>query len=342
MKEFSKKEEMLRVIEKVPLRPTVKNNPKRDSRLAGWHDTKSTDSSKDGEKGEEKQPKNEEGKLKSLRCYNCNKLGHLATDCRQPKREKGSCFNCGEMGHIAKDCSARATSSAQVAMVNEDEDQICYVSGCVEEKETFFKNVDYEISCSVINQKIRLNTLMDIGSKISFIKESLVPEETVEPFDKPSENYHGINHSPLRVIGHIRLNITLDNETINDLTVLVVPDATMKSSVVLGRNVLKRFDLDLRKLESQAIDDIFNIEISDPRDTSDSLNVNIKIPREIQSNLRKLFKFEYVEPVRPDTPKVEMELKLNLTEEKPFHFNPRRVSFFERKKRIEEDIRRSP
>lgn len=40
----------------------------------------------------------------SIRWYNCNKSGHVATDCKQPKREKEACFKCFEIGHQSKDC----------------------------------------------------------------------------------------------------------------------------------------------------------------------------------------------------------------------------------------------
>ena len=38
------------------------------------------------------------------RCYNCGKNGHMAKDCKAPKREKGACFHCGKQGHVIKDC----------------------------------------------------------------------------------------------------------------------------------------------------------------------------------------------------------------------------------------------
>ncbi|XP_025265055.1 uncharacterized protein LOC112638147 [Camponotus floridanus] len=336
MKEFQKKEDMLRTFEKVSLRTPVKNNTKRDSRPTGKHDVKSADSQKDNEKKGENQAKNDEGKLKNPRCYNCNKLGHIASDCRQPKREKGSCFKCGEMGHISKDCPTKTTSSTEVAVVNEKENPVYSIFGCEEDEETFFKDVDYEINCTSLpdtNHKIRLNTLMDSGSKVSFIKESFALKEAVESFGTHSGNYHGINYSPLRIIGYIRLNITIDNETKNNITTLVVPDTTMVYPVVLGRDVLKKFGLGLRKLEVQVIDELLNVEVDNPRDTAlDSLGINPEISREAQISLRELFRSEYVEPARSISPKVDMELKLSLTNETPFHFNPRRVSVSEKEK----------
>ncbi|KAM8713509.1 hypothetical protein ACLKA7_013774 [Drosophila subpalustris] len=40
-----------------------------------------------------------------VKCYNCNSKGHMAKECRKPKREDGACFACGKQGHQAKDCS---------------------------------------------------------------------------------------------------------------------------------------------------------------------------------------------------------------------------------------------
>ncbi|XP_011859315.1 PREDICTED: uncharacterized protein LOC105556813 [Vollenhovia emeryi] len=333
MKEFQKKEEMLRVFEKVSLRSTARNHLRRDPRPTGKNDTKSADSQQGNDKKEEKRAKNDEEKPRSPRCYNCNKLGHLAADCRQPEREKGSCFHCGEMGHLVKDCPVKATTSTQVATVDEAEDQICSISDGVEEEETIFRDIDYEVSYPYNNRKIQLSTLMDTGSKVSFIKESFVPEEAVEIIDRSSRRYHGINHSPLHVLGRVRLNITIDNETKIDLPVLVVPDTTMANPVVLGRDTLKTFGLGLRKLEAQAIYDILNIETNDTRDfISDSLRINAETPHDVQSNLRKLFVLDYLEPERPNAPRVDIELKLTLTDEKPFHFSPRRLSVLEKDK----------
>eukprot|EP00943_MAST-04B_sp_MAST-4B-sp1_P007730 g7730.t1 len=37
-------------------------------------------------------------------CFNCGRPGHLARDCRAPKRESRNCYSCGKQGHLAHAC----------------------------------------------------------------------------------------------------------------------------------------------------------------------------------------------------------------------------------------------
>nr|ALX35287.1 gag protein [Human immunodeficiency virus 1] len=48
---------------------------------------------------------NFKGPRRNIKCFNCGKEGHLARNCRAP-RKKG-CWKCGKEGHQMKDCSER-------------------------------------------------------------------------------------------------------------------------------------------------------------------------------------------------------------------------------------------
>nr|ANS91225.1 gag protein [Human immunodeficiency virus 1] len=51
------------------------------------------------------QKSNFKGPRRNIKCFNCGKEGHLARNCRAP-RKKG-CWKCGREGHQMKDCTER-------------------------------------------------------------------------------------------------------------------------------------------------------------------------------------------------------------------------------------------
>nr|AHA50647.1 gag protein [Human immunodeficiency virus 1] len=51
------------------------------------------------------QRSNFKGPKKNIKCFNCGKEGHIARNCRAP-RKKG-CWKCGKEGHQMKDCTER-------------------------------------------------------------------------------------------------------------------------------------------------------------------------------------------------------------------------------------------
>lgn len=51
------------------------------------------------------QKSNFKGQRRNIKCFNCGKEGHLARNCRAPR--KGGCWKCGKEGHQMKDCTER-------------------------------------------------------------------------------------------------------------------------------------------------------------------------------------------------------------------------------------------
>jgi len=64
-----------------------------------------------------------DGKLK---CFNCNKYGHMAKECWAEKKERDTrtCFKCDKKGHIAKNYKERQTmKKRKVQEESEKEDK---------------------------------------------------------------------------------------------------------------------------------------------------------------------------------------------------------------------------
>nr|WOX62983.1 gag protein [Human immunodeficiency virus 1] len=52
---------------------------------------------------------NFKGPKRTIKCFNCGKEGHLARNCRAPR--KRGCWKCGKEGHQMKDCNERQTQA---------------------------------------------------------------------------------------------------------------------------------------------------------------------------------------------------------------------------------------
>ena len=90
--------------------------------------------------------------------------------------------------------------------------------------------------------------------------------------------------------------------------------------------------LTLSKTEQRkAIDDIMIIVLSDEiYDRRDELKINAQVDHQVQTELKMLFRENYIQPERPVTSRAESELKLGLNDAKPFYSTPRRLSYYEK------------
>ena len=57
-----------------------------------------------------------------MTCMNCNRKGHAASECRQPKRDKHErlCFTCNKAGHEARNCPGEPAVGARPIKAIED------------------------------------------------------------------------------------------------------------------------------------------------------------------------------------------------------------------------------
>lgn len=259
--------------------------------------------------------------VKKIRCFNCNRVGHSSKVCREPKKERGTCFQCGEAGHVVKACPSIKKETSEVSNIYRD---------ALEEDE-FRKIVTFEVKDSRLRRILCLDTLLDTGSAISIIKERFINSEVTEPIDDSVGYFCGINKAKLIIKSKITVNITLNGVTRNNIVIYVVPENTIVTSAILGRDILRIFDLTLSSTEKpDSVSEIMNINISQLESDSTSLIINSDISMSVQQQFKKLFQESYIQPERPLEPKNKVELKLTLKDTQPFHCTPRRLSYVEK------------
>ncbi|XP_076659907.1 uncharacterized protein LOC143363195 [Halictus rubicundus] len=243
-----------------------------------------------------------------LKCYNCNEMGHFAASCTKPKREKGSCYKCGKFGHLSNQCQP-----------------VPMEVHCAEGEDEFRWSVEVWIG----KFKSTYKALLDSGSPISFIKRRFIPRECVM-FDVGTEQFYGLNRSSLQLLGCIEVTLIYDNIKYK-IMLRVVPDETMNSDLILGRDFMKISSLYLcKRHESIGSNDILNIELDEISTLTEEISVNKDLPFELRITVQKLFQKFYVEPKRPLNPATENILTVTLTDKKPFSCVPRRLSYSEK------------
>ena len=325
MQQFTTAETWLSAFKKISLRNENRNKQKRDQ----------PQGEKQKDDSESRSQEEKEGTKRIVRCYNFQKKGHTARDCRGPKRERGSCFTCNEMGHVSKDCPTK----------NEKEiGEVGYLDYNPTSEDEFLWINTYDFKHG--HGGCRHLTKMDCGSEISCIKEMYVPTEI--PLDDAKhlvDKYCGINDSRVIILGTIDTEVTIGNVTKN-VNLAVVPNITMKKPVLLGKDALRIFDFALAKKRNdfdEAMMEILNIDWDEPGNVTDSLMINPKISFRDRERLKTLFASDYIEPERPPEPKTKVELKLELHRHEPFHFLPRRLGYAEKeqlKKIIDELLKK--
>jgi len=250
-----------------------------------------------------------------LRCFNCNEVGHFASKCEKPKRERGSCFKCGKFGHQASQCSSST-------------DGVHWVTQGPQENDDFHRTIELRITNRNSNFSRKFNALLDTGSPICFVKECYISREYIIS-NKEHDKFFGINGSGMNILGYVEVLIFHDSGKYK-LRIRVVSNDTMQNQIVLGRDFINQAKLTLGSREE--ISDILNIEAFEDNINmiSRDMIINSDLPIEIQMHVRDLFKKHYAQAERPPVPAVENEMKLTILDNKPFSCTPRRLSYGEK------------
>lgn len=277
-----------------------------------------------------------------VRCYNCDVTGHYAKDCPDKKKKEGEKSSGKgasapkerradrQVGLIHNDKKHALEKTSEDDEQHDEDDEIQFIDMRSDPSDEFQQTVNIKIENNVNNSCL---ARIDTGCPITLIKEQLVKNRNLRVPGKEWSRFRGINNSKLIIKGLIDVQVTLDGVTAT-VTMGTVPDSTMSVPLLLGRDILKLLGYKLTRNPSydRVVSEILNID--NEYNTSDYINTNLNVPIEYRQTMEHIFSKHYLEPSRPESPKVKMEATLSLKENKIVQFGPRRLGFAERDKVI--------
>jgi len=125
-----------------------------------------------------------------------------------------------------------------------------------QENDDFRRRIKLRMS-SGDNFSINFNALIDTESPICFIKKCYILHTFI---DSGRDQFCGVNGSRLRIIDRLEAMLVNDQSEYN-VTLRVVPNNTMKDSMVVSRDFMKLAKLTLN--DEEEIANIMNIELID-------------------------------------------------------------------------------
>lgn len=146
------------------------------------------------------------------------------------------------MGHDHRSCPNPAIilkPRDDVAFVTDDADYEGDAIGAFN-----FVSIEFKTTRETICDKVF--SIFDTGSPVSFIKASLVPKELVgEQASGAVSKYKGIGGNNLVIIKQVKCRIQFLNKS-NEVELNVIPNESMIIPVILGRDFLRTFNIELR------------------------------------------------------------------------------------------------
>jgi len=188
-------------------------------------------------------------------CRNCGKNGHTHQECRSTT----TCFYCKKPGHRQYECPGKKqgsgtasgarvqprTPTVAAAVTGDDEGAATEEVAATSEPGTMLETGSPLIAISVFcNQNCKLIALIDTGSPVSFIKNSVYiryckgPKYKLKPSGR---NLRNLYDRPLKLEGTVRveLRIAILSQLSFEVDLFVISNATLESDIILGREFLQ-------------------------------------------------------------------------------------------------------
>lgn len=286
-----------------------------------------------------------ENKLKSERCYNCGKFNHKSSECRF-KFQGTKCFRCNRFGHKSFECKIKQESPS-VSNHNTDQNikSVTENNPSTSRIETISSNTEKPIIHtnkmlkSVMIGDNHLHALIDTGSVVSLVKQSVYKNLNCPTLKKVDLLLSGFGRSKVPVIGSFKIQIKIDSNYFS-IMLNVVPDETMSQDVILGTDFISQTEITIKQdgmVISKPKDELAIMNVDVACTDLDVGNTDCSISEKVINDVKNLV-LSYKPQKIKDT---DIKMKIILKDDEPIYHNPRRLPFAERdivNKQVEEWI----
>lgn len=304
-------------------------------------------SQKPKEKPEKESTSQNSEKSNKIKCYNCNEVGHLSKSCQKPRKK---CENCKKLGHTTEECKK---GQGVHIMKKQSGSQ----TGNQKEQNLMMKLDDEgrtEVQVVLGSHVSKMNALVDTGSSISCISDTLVENAKCKIDKNEKILVHGINDSKLEVLGKVSCLLIINDRSYK-ADLWVVPKKTSSHELIVGRDFLisnklmnlvfdkkKEIIVNDKKFDSMMMKEVISME-EGLYSLSDEIELEIgdtDETKKYRSEITQAFFENYVDREKPPEPLIKSEVELRFKELKPFSARPSRLSNVEREalKEIVQDL----
>lgn len=162
----------------------------------------------------------------------------------------------------------------------------------------------------------------------------------------PPSGLIGINGSMLNIIDEFFADLHhVDLDTPINLNFKVVPDSTIQTDCLLGRNFLAhprvnltivdgQFIITFKKTDNVPFNEILSLDfdLNNYSELDIDLNINDKLSNDVITSVKRIYINNYVKHCAQDIDDDLPEMHIQLKAHNSFYFRPRRLSFYEKEK----------